>query len=39
MSAAPFLSFIEQVRALKGEPLVTYPYTSLDYPVTGVVLR
>ncbi len=34
MSAAPFLSQVEQVRALKGEALVTYPHGDLNWPVT-----
>jgi hypothetical protein len=32
--AAPFLAHLDVIRALKGEPKVSYPYGDVDYPVT-----
>jgi hypothetical protein len=34
MAAAPFLAHLDVLRALKGEPKVSYPYGDVDYPVT-----
>ena len=38
MAAAPFLAHLDVLRALKGEPKVSYPYGDVDYPVTERVM-
>lgn len=37
--ASPFLALIEELRALRGHPKVSYPDGHEDYPVTERVLR